>query len=292
MFRYDSKVLEPIRFEKVMVTPEIATELLKKNTCNRRVNERIVDFYARLMSEGKWKANGQPITIDIKDVITNGQHRLLAIVKFGGAVPMVIIYGVEDGSYETTDIHHVRKLSDFFYVAGIKNDSVVSSIVSRCNDMGLGFSAIGNFEGKNASRARGNSIFISPEEKIALYELHPEIYQNASKIATRIYSRDKRHIFTKVEIGALYSFLVIHRNYTESIVEMFLESIFDEALPGTEITRMLYNRLVDDKYQRTKHMSAQERNMLLAKTWNYYIEGKKVKSLKWNKELEGIIIFK
>lgn len=72
-----------IQDETVLVTPEMANEMLKKNKNNRPVSWRKVTEYANLMIAGKWVFHAQGIILDDKGNILTGQKRLWAVVKSG-----------------------------------------------------------------------------------------------------------------------------------------------------------------------------------------------------------------
>ena len=59
----------------ILVTPELAKELLKFNTQNYRVMEMSTAIkYAQDMKAGLWQRNGEPIIFSKKGIEENGQH--------------------------------------------------------------------------------------------------------------------------------------------------------------------------------------------------------------------------
>ena len=59
------------------ITPHMAEQLLSVNADEQRnINKRRVDQYATDMAKGLWKANGEPIIIDERGRLIDGQHRL------------------------------------------------------------------------------------------------------------------------------------------------------------------------------------------------------------------------
>lgn len=78
------------------ITPEMAFELLTKNTKNyRRIHVPTVKYYAKEMQEGRWEMNGEPIQFAEDGTLLNGQHRLTAIVESGVTVPLLVVTGVK-----------------------------------------------------------------------------------------------------------------------------------------------------------------------------------------------------
>lgn len=87
-----------IDIKRINVTPEIATEMLSRNTSNyRKVSRDTVAKYAADMKAGRWKDNGETIVFDEDGCLKNGQHRLSAVKLSGCTIPMTIVYGVERG---------------------------------------------------------------------------------------------------------------------------------------------------------------------------------------------------
>ena len=52
-----------MRTELVEMTPEMAIRFLENNPLNRNVRPRVVDMYARDMSQGKWMLTGESIKV-------------------------------------------------------------------------------------------------------------------------------------------------------------------------------------------------------------------------------------
>lgn len=78
------------------VTPEMAKAWLLKNPENRPIEEDRVSEYADKMRRGEWKEKmhgGSPLIVMKEGELINGQHRLMAVVKYGKSVRMqVLVY--------------------------------------------------------------------------------------------------------------------------------------------------------------------------------------------------------
>jgi len=68
-------------FEYAMVTPDVAAELLAKNTRNRPVNYKHLGQLTADMVDDKFKVTHQAVAVDKNGVLVDGQHRLKAIVQ-------------------------------------------------------------------------------------------------------------------------------------------------------------------------------------------------------------------
>lgn len=69
--------------------------LIHHNKDNRKVTNSQVNKISKSIREDGWLRDGQPLTFNVEGNITEGQHRLHAIVTESVSVPMVIVLGVE-----------------------------------------------------------------------------------------------------------------------------------------------------------------------------------------------------
>lgn len=106
-----------IKYE--IITPEIAKNCLEKNYGNYRKPVRSkVESYAKDMSSGNWKNNGESIKFSKSGKLVDGQHRLMAIVMSGSQVPMFVVYGIDD-DVDIFDIGMVRTTSQILSASGV-----------------------------------------------------------------------------------------------------------------------------------------------------------------------------
>jgi len=123
----------------IHVTPEIAALWLKNNFNNRPVSQDTVNAYAREMKRGKWLPVHQGIAFNAKDELTDGQHRLLAIMKSGCTVLMLVTFGMPikvQGTRMTgmdvVDRGKPRSVADQLKIQHHeKNGSVLAMLVNR-----------------------------------------------------------------------------------------------------------------------------------------------------------------
>ncbi len=96
----------------ILVTPEIAAEMLSNNANNRPLRKGHVKRLADAILQGEWKVSPQPISIGGSGRLLDGQHRLTAIVEAGQAIQLMVCYGVEDSVFDVLDIGAKRSYSD------------------------------------------------------------------------------------------------------------------------------------------------------------------------------------
>jgi len=123
------------------ITPEKAEKYLERNISNyRKLETHRVDSYAKDMKHGRWELNGESIKFNLDGELTDGQHRLKAIIKANVPVQMLVIRGIENG-ISLYDIGKNRTMFQIATASGIKEnvrDNAVLGAVSilLSNDFG------------------------------------------------------------------------------------------------------------------------------------------------------------
>lgn len=110
-----------MRSEIVKVTPVLAEHYLSKNVSNRNVSDRLVDKYAHDMETKGWLLNHQGIAFYEDGTVADGQHRLLAIVKSGATVPMMVTFGLKKPVAATIDGGRKRSVHDGIKIGGLSD---------------------------------------------------------------------------------------------------------------------------------------------------------------------------
>ena len=109
--------------KSMLITPQIAAEMLVRNTKNRNMSKSYVAALARDMAAGKWQENGDSIRFAKGGVLLDGQHRLTAIVQSQTPIRCWIIEGVDPESMRTIDSGKKRTYSDRLSINGVRNHS-------------------------------------------------------------------------------------------------------------------------------------------------------------------------
>lgn len=77
-----SETSEKICLPIESITPDLAKQYLKQNSsCNKALDEGIVNTLVEKINSGKWDPNGDAIYFDHGDILVNGQHRMHSIVR-------------------------------------------------------------------------------------------------------------------------------------------------------------------------------------------------------------------
>ena len=65
---------------RILITPEMAADMLTRNTGNRTLRRGVAKLYAAQMAAGQWRETHEAIAVDAGGNLVDGQHRLEAIV--------------------------------------------------------------------------------------------------------------------------------------------------------------------------------------------------------------------
>lgn len=141
--------------EIATVTPEMAKQLIETSQRNRTINQRRVDKYASDMANGKWSP-ATMLIIDEDGHVVDAHHRLLAVIKAGKPIPMVIFSGLEKRYIPYIDTGRPRSAGDMLAfieeldgVKSLRNKSALVRVAlmvksGDCRRM-IGFDEIANF---------------------------------------------------------------------------------------------------------------------------------------------------
>lgn len=105
------------------ITPEMAEKYLEQNAVNRKVSNASVDKYAKDIQSGEFQVNGETIVFDALGRLKDGQHRLLAIIKTGIAVQILVVRGI-DPLVNNFDIGKNRSIKDIIDMDGVVNPKI------------------------------------------------------------------------------------------------------------------------------------------------------------------------
>ena len=114
--------------KEMVVTPEMARDMLDRNINNRKLSQRRVGGLVSAMRRGEWQYNGDTIRISKSGRLLDGQHRLSAIEQSGIAQKYIIVDGLDDGVFTTIDTGSARDAGQMLAIAGEKNTTALASI--------------------------------------------------------------------------------------------------------------------------------------------------------------------
>jgi hypothetical protein len=129
-----------VKFQFVLVTPELAADWLKHNLRNRKLKEAMLEGYIMDMRNGAWLTTHEGIAFDEENNLTDGQHRLEGIVRAKRPVLMVVSTGwpLVQGKKKTMDVVNMgasRSLADQLHLQHDVEKRDAGTVVRICNSI-------------------------------------------------------------------------------------------------------------------------------------------------------------
>lgn len=97
---------------RMFVSPEMATNWLSNNGSNRPLRKSHLASIALAMNADQFKLTHQPIAIDARGMLLDGQHRLRAIVLTGKTVELFVCFGADRSTFDVLDTGLVRTIAE------------------------------------------------------------------------------------------------------------------------------------------------------------------------------------
>lgn len=119
------KVTDPqppnVNTRLVLLTPELAAELMARNEMNRRIKAHHRARLKASLKNGEWKFNGDTIRLTKSGRMCDGQHRCQVVIDTGIPIWVVLVEGLEEDVFDTIDIGARRIAADVLGVLGETN---------------------------------------------------------------------------------------------------------------------------------------------------------------------------
>lgn len=278
---------------KVMVvTPSMAKKWLMNNNENRQINNGAVNRYYNDIIQGKWVLNGEPIIFDKNQILRNGQHRMMAVVKAGVPIPTVVVEGIDPSAFKSMDNGHLRTPADVLRIDNVPNARVVAGIISKFLALKYGKWAMSADGDTNltASGKFGSRNMRVLDECRKNYDLYQELSKYVTDIKKQKPNLCKKLRLTPGDIGGLITFLHTEKGHTIEEVKAFFDELFEV---NCEIENPIINDLrtilVND-YDAVNHFKPKLRQSYIAKAWMLYNTNSKQKkiSLTREEEMKGV----
>ncbi|MCE7082810.1 hypothetical protein [Streptomyces sp. ST2-7A] len=152
----------------VHVTPQLATQLLERNSSNRPVDKSLVSLISNEIGNGNWQVTHQGIALDgplDSGRVIDGQHRLHAIAKSSSPVPVLIFENVPSETFSVLDQGKRRSGGDVLALSGEKDTTLLAATVRHVHLFRI--SPSGSWVGSSSrlSNAKILEIFSSQRER-------------------------------------------------------------------------------------------------------------------------------
>lgn len=117
----------PKTFERVLVTPELASKLLDLNTGNRPIRRGDVELWKGVIERGEFRYTHQGVAVDNNGVLQDGQHRLTGVFESGVPVEMQVSIGMPSENFNAIDNGLRRNFRDVAHKLGLGSPGKVGS---------------------------------------------------------------------------------------------------------------------------------------------------------------------
>lgn len=254
-----------MKMTEVLMTPELAKFYLEMfNVANRPLNKDHVRFLSREMKAGRWKVNGDTISLSSSRLV-DGQHRLHAIVDSGVSILVIVVEDLEDDVFDTKDCGKRRSAADALAIRGEKNYAALASAVVFVDRY---------MTGQMANRKRQYST-VEVQEILDKYgdELRRSV-DYVTKLGT------KRLVPNSVMAGLHYIFAKFDEEQSNSFWKSLIGG---HGLEHDSPVFILRERLVTNTMAKGK-LRPEYIAALCIKAWNHLRAGTKVKYLRWHEE--------
>lgn len=243
-----------MKTELKTITPEIAREMLKRNSGNRQLANSHVTYLSEQMKEGAWKQNGASIVLTADGRLLDGQHRLNAIIQSDTSQKMIVISGVHSDAFDTMDTGKTRSSGDVLSIKGVEYHNIVSAAIKMIID----------FENGHYAQA-GNRTKCTNTRVLNFIEEHPEV-EDAAKKANLWYTKFQR-VYPHSKMAAFF-YMMSKKNVTDA--EEFWEKLSTGVglQEGSPILT-LRNKLLQIKMSKLS-VNNREKSMMIIKAWNSY----------------------
>lgn len=244
----------------VDLSPAMARVLMARNPNNRRISPVMVESYARDMTNGAWRFNGEPIIVSNDGLLNDGQHRCEAVIQSGVTIPAIVVIGPDRSSRLTVDQGRMRQTGDYLSMNG------------HVDGIALAAAAKYIWQHKSHGRLSGGPIFSPTKSQVLeLVDETPTIAESLKAIPSK----------GSDSVGGRSILAFLHWTFTrvsgsKTNADIFIDSLVKGSNLGVR-SPILYarNRLMAERGR----MKANEKAELIIRAWNAYRRGDKVASL-------------
>lgn len=244
-----------------LVTPDKASELLERNTNNRKIKPYAVRDYAAAMTAGQWDADASDLKFSRTGELIDGQNRLHACVAAGVPFATWVRTGLSLDTKRRIDIGVKRSIGDSFAMEGKRYALETAASISlrlryeQRESMGQPVGAPGG--GRAAVR-------LNPDVALSYAAEHP-MHEKLAPFSDQLY-----RALPAISRTVWITFMAMAAEQHEGMAVDFVQSIIDGANPSPQaLAVMRYAAATRQVPYGARLRNVNERHVLaLVRAWN------------------------
>lgn len=249
----------------IVITPEMAVNLLEHNTLNRPLNDQHVQRIARQIVDDKWRFNGDTIKIADTNDVLDGQHRLWAVIEAKKPIETIIVRGIARDAFATIDtLRKPRSFADIVALNGSpRHRNYIASALTWLIRWQNGVI----------------ETYKAPQNRVENSDIEKAFAENPGIIRAVEEAHKARGVGSTAILAFLY-YIILNRN--EQLAERMIDTLADPAGIGVNDPFFRFRG-----YLTADHKRAKDALMTIAlgiKAANAAREGRKIQTLSWKSQ--------
>lgn len=263
--------------KQVIITPGQAEELLKMNISNRTVRKKKVEELTEAMRRGEWELSNDAIVVSEGNILLNGQHRLMAVVKSGTPCPFILFTGAKDSAFDIMDTPALRRISDVITRKGGKNGNKMEATITRYinlhGDMLNGWQTMRRFNAQTVATRR---------EVIDFYDKHEKLVDKWVKKVSSIVQRGMR-LASEAQLASLAICLDRDLCHEDAKIVGYLEALLIDGETQNKTVLAVRRKLLQHKLKK-ENIDRHDILRYIIRGWNDYLMGREVSYIKTDED--------
>jgi hypothetical protein len=271
--KYDPEMLVRRGNYLVIITPEIAAELLERNRNNRKPKRRAIAQYGRDMLAGNWNPDASDIKVDRNGDLSDGQNRCMASVEFGVPFPTLLRTGTDPDARDHVDQGVRRTGGDVFRMEGLADPNNIAAAINMRERYERTIRDYGGRQTVNPRR-----VPMTHAELKEYLENHPQV-ERMVPLGTTM-QREGPGVPRSVFIAALSMFA----ESSEKMAREFAEKFISGESSGTGDPLLALSRYLarakSPTELRTKSRNRNQQHLAaVVLAWNAWVQSEKLEKL-------------
>lgn len=256
-----------------LITPDIAAQLLERNTENRKPKRRSIAQYARDMADGQWNPDASDLKISRDGTLIDGQNRLMACIEAGVPFPTLLRTGLDKEARDHVDQGVRRTGGDTFRMMGLVDPNNISAAINARERYERTIREYGGRQTANPRR-----VPMTHAELKSYLEAHPQV-ENMLNLASTM-QREGPGVPRSIYVAALSMFA----ESSEKLAREFAQKFIDGESKGTgdpllSLSRYLA-RAKSPTELRTKSRNRNQQHLgAFVKAWNAWVQSESLDRL-------------